>query len=40
MSKPEQIIYNATGVTDIESEEDIGPEVIHLYEVTIKGVIN
>ncbi len=35
VSKPEQIIYNATGVNNIESEEDIGPEVIHLYEVRL-----
>ena len=34
VSKPEQILYNSSGmISDMEDEIDIGPEVIHLYEV-------
>ena len=36
VSKPEQILYNSSGmISDMEDEIDIGPEVIHLYEVRL-----
>ena len=37
VSKPEQILYNSSGmISDMEDEIDIGPEVIHLYEVRLR----
>ena len=34
VSKPEQILYNSSGmISDMDDEIDIGPEVVHLYEV-------
>ena len=34
MSKPEQILYNSSRLVEtVTTEEDVGSEVIHLYEV-------
>ena len=33
VSKPEQLLYNATKVLRFTADTDIGPELIHVYEV-------
>ena len=40
VSKPEQILYNSSHLVDgMTTEEDVGSEVIHLYEVSCANLI-
>ena len=37
VSHPQQVLYNSTRVMTIETVDDVGPDVIHLYEVNVTG---